>query len=54
MWPVRIALTGKLITPGGAVEALDILGKEESILRIEKGIQKISEAMEEKQNAGKS
>ena len=43
MWPVRIAISGKSTTPGGAIEILDILGKEESLLRIDKGILKISE-----------
>ena len=35
LWPLRIALSGLAVTPGGAVEILDILGKEESIKRIE-------------------
>ena len=30
MWPVRIAAAGKTVTPGGAVEILDILGRDES------------------------
>lgn len=34
MWPVRIAISGKQTTPGGAVEILEILGKEESLRRI--------------------
>jgi len=38
LWPIRTALSGKQFTPGGAFEAADILGKEESIERIEKGI----------------
>ena len=42
MWPVRIAVSGKAMTPGGAVEILDILGKEESIARIKKGIELLS------------
>ncbi len=41
MWPVRIAVSGKLVTPGGAVEILDILGKDESINRIDFGINKL-------------
>ena len=28
MWPARIAVAGKTITPGGAIEILDILGEE--------------------------
>ncbi len=40
MWPLRIAVSGKAVTPGGAVEILDILGREESIKRIEKALKK--------------
>lgn len=42
MWPVRIAAAGKTVTPGGAVEILDILGREESLQRIEKGLEKLN------------
>ena len=35
MWPVRIAISGSMVTPGGAIEILDILGKEESLKRID-------------------
>lgn len=38
LWPIRTALSGKQFTPGGAFEAADVLGKEESIARIDKGI----------------
>lgn len=38
MWPVRIAISGKQTTPGGAVEILEILGKEESLKRITSAI----------------
>jgi glutamyl-tRNA synthetase len=38
MWPVRIALAGKAVTPGGAVEIAWILGKEEALRRIQAGI----------------
>ena len=41
MWPVRIAAAGKKVTPGGAVEILDILGRDESLARIEKGLAKL-------------
>ena len=43
MWPVRIAISGKAMTPGGAVEILDILGKEESLKRIDCAVNKIKE-----------
>jgi len=39
LWPIRIAVTGKAMTPCGATEAMEILGKEESINRIKKGIE---------------
>ena len=38
MWPIRTAVSGKQMTPGGATELMEVLGKEESIARIEKGI----------------
>lgn len=41
MWPVRIALAGKTVTPGGAVEICHILGKDETIRRINVGIEKL-------------
>lgn len=42
MWPVRIAIAGKAVTPGGAVEIAHILGKEESLARMKQGIEKLS------------
>ena len=42
MWPVRIALAGKAVTPGGAVEICFILGKDEALRRIQIGIEKLS------------
>ena len=42
MWPARIAVAGKTVTPGGAVEILDILGKEESLRRMEIGLAKLN------------
>ena len=42
MWPVRISVAGKLVTPGGAVEICRILGKEETLRRMELGIAKLS------------
>ncbi len=38
LWPVRTALSGKAVTPGGAVELCHILGKEESLRRIRQGV----------------
>lgn len=42
MWPARIAAAGKTVTPGGAIEILDILGREESLRRIGLGLEKLS------------
>ncbi|MDD6572242.1 MAG: glutamate--tRNA ligase [Thermoflexaceae bacterium] len=39
LWPLRTAVSGKQMTPGGAFEIMEILGKEESIARIKKGIE---------------
>ena len=41
MWPVRIAASGMTVTPGGAVEILDILGREEALARLHKGLEKL-------------
>lgn len=41
MWPVRIAVSGSLVTPGGAVELCHILGKGETLRRIGFGIAKL-------------
>ncbi|MDO4747927.1 MAG: glutamate--tRNA ligase [Eubacteriales bacterium] len=42
MWPARIAVAGKQVTPGGAIEILEILGKEESLRRMEIGLTKLA------------
>lgn len=42
LWPVRIAVSGRSVTPAGATEILEILGKEESIARIRKSIEQLS------------
>ncbi len=42
MWPVRTAVSGKQMTPGGATEIMEILGKEESLRRIRIGIEKLT------------
>lgn len=44
LYPVRIALSGQSVTPGGAVEILALLGQEESIKRLEAGLEKASRA----------
>ena len=42
MWPIRTALSGKQMTCGGATELMEVLGKEESLRRIEDGIKRLS------------
>ena len=42
MWPIRIAAAGKAVTPGGAVEICRILGKDETLRRIDIAIEKLS------------
>ncbi len=42
MWPVRVALSGKQMTPCGATEILELLGKEESLNRIREAINLLS------------
>lgn len=42
MWPIRTAVSGKAATPGGATELMSILGKEESLKRINDAINKLS------------
>lgn len=44
MWPIRTAVSGKQMTPAGATEIMEILGKEESLNRIRKGIEKLQNA----------
>ena len=39
LWPVRVAITGKQFTPGGAVEAADIIGKAETLSRMKRSIE---------------
>lgn len=43
MWPLRIALSGQKVTPGGVTELLYLLGGEESIKRLEKGLAKLKD-----------
>ena len=42
LWPLRVAVSGKASTPGGATELCALLGKEESISRIKIGIEKLN------------
>ena len=47
MWPIRTALSGKQMTPAGATEIMEVIGKEESLLRIRQAVQKLQEAEQE-------
>lgn len=42
MWPLRTALSGKQMTPAGATEIMEIIGKEETLRRIRAAIEKLS------------
>ena len=42
LWPVRIALAGKQVTPGGAIEIAFLLGREEALRRLRLGLQKLA------------
>jgi len=42
LWPVRIALAGKQVTPGGAIEIAILLGREESMRRLHVGLDKLN------------
>ena len=45
LWPIRTALSGKQMTPGGATELLELLGKEESLIRINNAIEKLEKEL---------
>lgn len=42
LWPARIALTGLAATPGGASEIAEIIGKEETLRRLDLAIQQLN------------
>lgn len=46
LWPVRTAVSGKQMTPAGATEIMEIIGKEESLNRIKKGIELLKKVSE--------
>ena len=43
LWPLRTAVSGKQMTPAGAFEIMEVLGKDESIRRIKIGIEKLEQ-----------
>ena len=42
MWCVRIAVSGLSATPGGATEIMEVIGKEESLKRIDVAMAKLA------------
>ena len=44
MWPIRTAVSGKQMTPAGATEIMEILGREETVRRIRKGMELLQNA----------
>ena len=42
LWPLRCAVSGKQFTPGGAYEIMYLIGKDETLSRIKKGIELLS------------
>ena len=47
MWPIRTAASGKQMTPAGATEIMEIIGKDETIRRIQAAIEKLSSHVEQ-------
>ena len=45
MWPIRTALSGNQMTPAGATEIMEVLGKDESIARLKKGVSLLESAI---------
>ncbi len=41
MWVVRIAVSGLAVTPGGATELMEVLGREESLRRLNDGLARL-------------
>ena len=41
MWPLRVAITGKPVTPGGAVEAAVLLGKQVTLARLARSLERL-------------
>ena len=45
LWPLRIAISGQASTPGGAIEIAWLLGKEETLRRVDDGLRRLSAAI---------
>ena len=44
LWPLRIAISGQLSTPGGAIEIAYLLGKQETLRRVRAAIERLANA----------
>ena len=44
LWPLRIAISGQQSTPGGAIEIAWLLGREETLRRLDDGLQRLENA----------
>lgn len=44
LWPLRIALAGLAVTPGGAIEIAWLLGRDESLRRLDVALAKLQQA----------
>ncbi len=42
MWVIRIAVSGLAVTPGGATELMEVLGREESVRRLKHSLARIA------------
>lgn len=49
IWPVRIAVSGKQNTPAGATEIMEVIGREETVSRIRRGIEMLETFLKDKQ-----
>ena len=43
MWPIRTAVSGRMSTPGGATELMEIIGKDETLARLRAAVEKLSQ-----------
>jgi glutamyl-tRNA synthetase len=44
LWPVRVAISGTAVTPGGATEIASLLGKAETLRRMEMSIARLKKS----------
>ena len=44
LWPLRIAISGQQSTPGGAIEIAWLLGREETLRRLDEGLRRLENA----------